>query len=1328
MSLTKLIVSLIILELTLSFCVAESDSNCSQDNDHCESDSECSEAHLSFDELLEQLENGTQIKFCSGRTIPLKTQFNFTRLHNITMTSSNVTFDRAVITCTVRNAGLIFTECFNITITNINITGCGLQYHHSFEQQNSTLVLQSSIHIANSTHTHFENVHIANSNGTGMIFLDTIGDVGILNCTFENNTLDLTNNERPGNFYYAGGGGIYIELMSNRTPSNKNHTENETSLYKVEYCLFRNNLANVSDHEIQTPRVAGLGNGLGRGGGLSIAIKDAANFNVIKVNETKFLNNLALSAGGLNVFYQGSTYNNTVQVTHSNFSENKCTLKYKGGGGVYTGCLFVNNRLPRCNKITFSNCCFVGNQATFGGGTALYSSRSDSRDLEKTNAFTFINCTWERNKAKYGSAVTVLPQNEDIFKSGFTPIPVFDNCTFVSNYVIESVKSISQHYTYSSRGKGAFLVSTFTVEFKRRTNFSENNGSAMYLTQGIVKFARGSATTFLKNTGFQGGAIALFGFSALYVRDNCTVTFENNTAISRGGAIYFLSFDKQSYLHSQSCFIQYEGNQYNSQRRNLSFSFKGNRAMIGGELPLFDQKMHFGHSIYATTLIPCQNNCNQSTTSEKYACLNSRHNASKMYRDPFSCIGNFVYHDNRCVLDEVATSGKEFCPLVKNNARLLQIIPGKETLVPITIQDDLQQSVWAIHRISINNTKHTESQVSVAPLHVYSYENIIKLNGRPDDLTQVQIATTATRDIVVSIEVEMQQCPPGFVINVTGTVTTCVCSASTMNKRYIGINKCDEIQFRAYLHRGYWIGYVGGENGTKEELLSTKCPRDYCLHYRSVRYVSTEYKLPNTSSKRELDQFICGPNRTGILCGSCSENYSVAYHPNSYRCASNMHCEWGIIFYTITELLPVSILFVLVIVFNISFTSGAINGIIFYAQIIDTMEISGRNTIFISKPLHMATRAYRLIYRTFNLNFFALPEMSFCLWEGAGTLDIIAFKYVTICYILLLVIITVAIIHLCNHTSRCQKRTFTGCKYRCTYKTNVRSSIVHGLSAFLVMCYTQCTRVSFTLLTYGNLRSNAPRDNIVRRVVFFDGESNYLEGKHLKYALPAMFFTTVMVTIPPILLIIYPLCHWVFAILRIEESRFLQVTCKLIPLDKLKPLFDSFQGPFKDRYRFFAGMYYIYRLVALAGFTFSGSATNLYSILAILLICMLALHSIFQPYKQHWHNILDTLIFCNLAIVNGLTFYNYKRTTDRRKYDQEINKTAAFQIFLVFLPLGYIVLYTMMLIILKLKRYYRKKCMSAVVCEEEEEYHWMLMADNRDCENSDIFADSNTAN
>jgi len=274
----------------------------------------------------------------------------------------------------------------------------------------------------------------------------------------------------------------------------------------------------------------------------------------------------------------------------------------------------------------------------------------------------------------------------------------------------------------------------------------------------------------------------------------------------------------------------------------------------------------------------------------------------------------------------------------------------------------------------------------------------------------------------------------------------------------------------------------------------------------------------------------------------------------------------------LTELLPVTIMFVVIICLNISFTSGSINGVILFMQIVISLKLRAENLIHEAPNIQHFTALYKFIYRIFSLSFFSIEELSFCLWSGTNALDVLVFKYVTIVYSLLLVGATLLVIKACNRKN-----------------VNMKYSIINGLSAFLILSYSECARVSLLILTRGTLYTEPSTLNATKHknsyVAFYNGEYEYMGHDHLKYAIFAIVFLATLCAIPPLLLLSYPLCYRVFALLRIDETKFVSLLCRIIPLESIKPLFDSIQGDLKDKYRFFSGLYFAYRLSILMTFT-----------------------------------------------------------------------------------------------------------------------------------------------
>ena len=394
---------------------------------------------------------------------------------------------------------------------------------------------------------------------------------------------------------------------------------------------------------------------------------------------------------------------------------------------------------------------------------------------------------------------------------------------------------------------------------------------------------------------------------------------------------------------------------------------------------------------------------------------------------------------------------------------------------------------------------------------------------------------------------------------------------------------------------------------------------------------------------------LCSNKRTGKLCGQCKENNSVYYHSNTLKCSDEKLCSYGVLFYLLSEILPLTILFIVIITCNISFTSGAVNGFILYAQILDSLAINFN----IAKVPKMLSEFHQFIYTMFNLNFFSLDSLSFCLWKGVTTLDIIAFKYVTIVYALLLILTTVFLLNTTTYKKLC-------IFWR---PHSLENAVVHGFTAFLVMCYSQCARIFFQLLTTVRLsRFNRKYEE----VIFFSGEDKLFESIHLKYGITAIAFILFIVVAPPLLLLLYPTCFKVLALCKLSELKIVNCIANIIPMQ----LFDSFQSCYKDNYRFFSGLYFLYRIVPLLLQAVYTDMIYFYTISEVFFILALSINGILQPYKKNCHNIIDSLIFINLAIINAISLYNHQEITDGKDDSKKsLITTTTIQLILIYLPL-----------------------------------------------------------
>ena len=478
----------------------------------------------SLDNVSALVNNSTLIQFNTNE-VKLTRLVTFQRKKSISIIGHD---GNTMISClppnhtsTSSGVGLAFIAVENLTLANLTFQYCGAVYDsttaHS-ETSHSTLLLRSSIYILNCTDVNVINVSIRRSKGNGLAFFDTSGTVNIENSTFEENRVPelevLT---------YPGGGGVHVEFTyctlghykCNWLSAHKRRLSGNIK-YTFQNCHFLRNNADPENTGFVQYANGTHFHGFGKGGGLCVIVKGAATNNTVNITNCVFQENSAIWGGGLYVVFQDSPKNNTIIIHNSTFESNNC-YKY-GGGGANVGYLFFKESPPQNNSVTFQSCSFTNNTAKYGGGIEFYSSQVKEIYCNLNNSIIFLNCTWKQNKAQYGSAVDISPHVWDTLSTGFLPVPVFENCTFSSNWVIyKHYFSWSKLWVQFKIGNGAFLAVGYRIQFKGTLLFQHNNGTAMYMTSSILEITAGANATFQNNSGFNGGAVALMGFSSIHI-------------------------------------------------------------------------------------------------------------------------------------------------------------------------------------------------------------------------------------------------------------------------------------------------------------------------------------------------------------------------------------------------------------------------------------------------------------------------------------------------------------------------------------------------------------------------------------------------------------------------------------------------------------------------------------------------------------------------------------------------------------------------------------------------------------------------------------------
>lgn len=1063
----------------------------------------------------------------------------------------------------------------------------------------------TGIFIINSKDISIINVSVKNSTGLGMIISNTYGKINISDSIFEGNIFKSRTVQR-------GGGGIYIDFSQN-----EHDQSNSMTFYAIENCKF---LGNQAAEKSYRPHINCSKPRVGRGGGMGILLRGHSKNISIMINHSIFYANTGVWGGGLSITLCQHVQHSTITIFNSTFNSNKGEL---GGGGLN---LVVKQKVlsKYSNSFYAHMVTFEKNSGMYGGGAVVYSDYNSSN-------IEFRDCFFQSNDGTFGSALDISRITNSLFAE--LPVVLFKSCNFTENGNRRVKQSINKGFF--ERERGTVLISSFKVIFGGDTKFIRNNNSAIHAVLSGIQFEDDSHTVFEGNHGQTGGALILMG-SLVQLNFSASLIFRNNCGDFYAGAIYVEIIDLHNFLdyNHESCFI-HSISQLDYPQNTLHF--EGNKVISSGSITNMSNDI-IEQSIYATSIEPCLRSCSEKENINRTLMLR--------------CIGEFTFLDSNSLASDITE-------LLVSDVSSLEVIPGFAFSLPLVASDVRNISIRTVMFASI--CQHSsDSSVFIEGHDILYTDQMMQLNGRPGDMVILCFTAEGLRGLTVSLQVTMLHCPALFRLN---NQKECACKGTAY---YKGAYQCHGSS--VFLSIGYWVGYDGPDN--EENLLISYCPNNFCnIGLAASENNMNHVILPKEASSQQIDSLLCNHSgRTGITCSKCREGHSVYFHSEFFFCGPNHLCRWGFLFYFLSELVPISIFFIIVIIFNISFTSGSLNGFIFFAQVSDLTSDLGESVVYF--PYRNTQVLYKLVYRTFNFDFFSINALSFCLLRNAQTLDIIVLKYVSVVYGLFLISCTILLLKYCNLCICCHRLK----------KKISNSSMLHGLTTFFVLVYSQCTKVAFQLLNPGYLYHY---DQFNRSVVFLQGDVRYLSKAHLPYIFPALI-SVLLINYPlPFLLLMYPLSNRVITSLKLNKVPVVRWMYRKVSIAKLKPLLDSFQGSFKDNFRFFSGLYFFYRIIVLA--TRSGRHfLDVYIVLQVIFTLMLFIHLMVRPYEKKQHNIVDALLFLNLAVINSLDIIRHTYSSQRIVNQTKVNIASWIQIVLLYIPVACLVFKLVMLLTCKI--------------------------------------------
>ena len=430
---------------------------------------------------------------------------------------------------------------------------------------------------------------------------------------------------------------------------------------------------------------------------------------------------------------------------------------------------------------------------------------------------------------------------------------------------------------------------------------------------------------------------------------------------------------------------------------------------------------------------------------------------------------------------------------------------------------------------------------------------------------------------------------------------------------YGGLLTCDPQTCDWLLFNGYWAGNVtdGGD------VLIGLCPLGFCIYNES-----SEFILIPHSEIQMLNDFLCnGTHRMGVLCGQCQPGYAPAINSGGYgsECvpcdAESSKVNW--IYYLLAVYVPLLVVFLVIIAFNIRLTTGPLNSFILFAQVISTtIDINQQGAAPLNLVYGTGTRAfeksYEVPFNLFNLNLFGNLLPPFCLVDNFNTLDAISLRYVEAFFPVLIIFVTVLLL-------RCQKcLKVSPALPTCLQRYRFGTSLEHAFAAFVLLYYNRLCETTIYLLTPNALFN--PALQTVEKRALFQGDYSFTDFDYaVRYKLPAYLITAFLLVLP-IALLHYP-TRWV-------ERLVSKVSClrNVYPTASIAILLDTFQGCFKDNRRYFAGLYLALRLLLLFAYLMPLLVLTLL-LQEIIFIIYIFLIAVLKPYKINHLNLLDIAIF-----------------------------------------------------------------------------------------------------
>ena len=455
------------------------------------------------------------------------------------------------------------------------------------------------------------------------------------------------------------------------------------------------------------------------------------------------------------------------------------------------------------------------------------------------------------------------------------------------------------------------------------------------------------------------------------------------------------------------------------------------------------------------------------------------------------------------------------------------------------------------------------------------------------------------------INAELSSCPSGLDILKDGHA----CDCSHFIKKFDMV--CDIERGMIHIKDKQWIRFY--------KHLKTGVTASYPLDYLNT---GSKYVNLNEPDKQ------CNFNRSGILCGACRANFSIVLGSSNCKKCSNLY-----LLLIIPFALAGVALVVLLLKCNLTVSVGHINGIIFYANIVQV------NKAFLFPQKGVVYEIFSTFISWLNLDL----GIETCFFANMDTYAKVCLQFVFPVYLWIIVGLIILAAHCSSRMGRL-----------------IGDNSVPVLATLLLLSYAKLLRTIIAAAAFVYIEFE---DKTWKTVWLHDGNVEYLHSKHIVLLLIALLFLFTYI-LPLILLVLLAPCLQALS----HHRGFRWV-------NKFKPFLDAYQGPYSDKFRFWTGLLLLARLVLFVVYAAnfkSDCSMNFFWTIAItaLLIAVLLGKPV---YRHRIANRIELVCLVNIVI---LCFVNWLTSkTDYRNWERIGLVTTYISVAVIMLTFFFIILY-----------------------------------------------------